>query len=35
MDIIDKYNQERETTIQYNLFELLHTDFSYSLKDQI
>ena len=35
MDIIDKYNQERETTIQYDLFELLHTDFNYSLKHQL
>lgn len=35
MDIIDKYNQEKETTIQYDLFELLHTDFSYSLKHRL
>ena len=32
MDIIDKYNQEKETTIQYNLSELLHTDFSNNLR---
>lgn len=35
MGIIEKYNQEKETTIQYDLSELLHTEFSDYLKGQL
>lgn len=35
MNIIEKYNQEKAVTIQYDLSELLHTEFSDYLKDQM
>lgn len=35
MDIIEKYNQEKETTIQYDISELLHTDLSDYLKKRL
>lgn len=28
MDIIEKYNQDKETTIQFDISELLHFNFS-------
>lgn len=35
MDIIGKYNQDKESTIQYDISELLRTDLSESLKSQL
>lgn len=35
MDVINKYNQEKETIIQYDLSDLLHIDLSDSLKSRL
>lgn len=35
MNIIEKYNQDKETTIQFNVSELLHSNFSEYLVHQI
>lgn len=35
MNIIERYNQEKECTIQYNMFELLQTDLNDVLKSRL
>lgn len=35
MNIIEKYNQEKESTIQYDISELLQTDLSNALKSRL